>query len=78
MHFARLDPAAVLADPATTDVDPATSSGVGVEPTTSGGTTFPEAGPALGLRVGSTSSLDFFVFLSIYRDWRYKAPTSAN
>ena len=49
-------------DPATTDADPATSSGVGVDPTTSGVTTFPEAGPALGLRVGSASGLDFFVF----------------
>jgi len=72
MHFARLDPAAVLADPATnsgkgvdpatTDVDPATSCGVGVDPTTSGGTMFPEAGPALGLRVGSASGLNFSVF----------------
>jgi hypothetical protein len=70
MHFARLDPASGLADlatnggegadPATTDVDPATSSGVGVDPTTSGGTTFPEAGPTLGLRVDSASGLDFF------------------
>jgi len=51
------------ADPATTDADPATSSGVGVDLTTSGGTTFPEAGPALGHRVGSASGLDFFVFL---------------
>jgi hypothetical protein len=72
LHFARLDPASGLADPATnggegadlatTDADPATSSGMGVDPTTSGGTTFPEAGPALGLRVGSVSGLDFFCF----------------
>jgi len=45
-----------------TDADPATSSGVGVDPTTSGGMTFPKAGPALGLRVGSASGLDFFNF----------------
>ena len=71
MHFARLDPASGLADPATTDADPATSSGVGMDPTTSGGTAFPEAGPALGLRVGSASGLDFFCFfLSIYRGGR--------
>jgi len=88
MHFARLDPASGLADPATnggegadpatTDADSATSSGVGVDPTTSSGTTFPEAGPALGLRVGSASGLNFFVFLSIYRGGRYKALASAN
>ena len=80
MHFARLDLASGLtdpatnggegADPATTDADPATSGGVGVDPTTSGGTAFPEAGSALGLRVGSASGLDFFVFLSIYRGGR--------
>ena len=88
MHFARLDLASGLTDPATnggegadlasTNADAATSSGVGVDPTTSGGTTFPEAGPVLGLRVGSASGLNFFVFLSIYRGGRYKAPASAN
>jgi len=52
---------------------------VGVDPTTSGGTAFPEAGSALGLRVGSALALDFFfVFLPIYRGGRYKAPASIN
>jgi hypothetical protein len=43
MHFARLDPASGLVDPDTTDADPATSSGMGVDPTSSSGTAFPEA-----------------------------------